>query len=92
MQDATQRAGIDEPAERGGARRPAEGETDADHRAGVPGDVRHGAGVLEGVAQRLLAQHVLAGSDQALHDLAVQGIGHSHTDDVDIGVLRDRLP
>jgi hypothetical protein len=80
------------PRSRGGACGPAEGEADADHRVGVPGDLRHRTGVLEGVAQRLLAQHVLAGSDQTFRDLAVQGIGHCHTDDVDVGILRDRLP
>ena len=92
VQDATQRARGDELAEGGDARRPAEGEADADHRVGVAGDVRHGAGVLEGVAQRLLAEHVLAGSDQPLHDLAMQGVGHDHADDIDVGVLRNRLP
>src|SRR5687767_11295447 len=53
MHDATQSAGIDELAERGRARRPAEGEADADHRVSVPSDVGHGVGVREVVAQRL---------------------------------------
>ena len=56
------------------------------------GDVRHGAGVVEVVAQRLLAEHVLAGGDQSLHDLAMQSVGHNNADDVDVGVLRNRLP
>ncbi len=92
VQDPTQRAGGDQFAEGSDARRSAEGEADPDHRVGAAGDVRHRASVLEVVAQRLLAEHVLAGGDQALHHLAVQGVGHDHADDIDVGVLRDRLP
>ena len=92
VQDATQHAGGDELAESSNARRPAEGEADADHRVSAAGEVRHGAGVLEVVAQRLLAEHVLAGSDQPLHDLPMQGVGHDHADDIDVGVLGNRLP
>ena len=92
MQDATQCAGADELAEGSNARRPAEGEADADHRVGAAGDVRHGAGILEVVAQRLLAEHMFARGDQSLHDLAMQGVGHDDADDIDVGVLRNRLP
>ncbi len=63
VQNATQRARGDELAEGSNAWRSAEGEADADHRVGIAGEVRHGAGVLEVVAQRLLAEHVLAGGD-----------------------------
>ena len=92
VQDATQRARADELAESSNARRPAQGEADADHRVGAAGDVGHGAGILEVVAQRLLAEHVFAGGDQSLHHLAVQGVGHDHADDVDVRVLGNRLP
>ena len=54
--------------------------------------LRHRAGVLEGVAQRLLAQHVLPGGDQSFHHLAMQIVGDDHADDVDVGVLSNRLP
>jgi hypothetical protein len=92
VQDLTQHARGDELAEGGNARCPAEGEADADHRVSVAGEVRHGAGVREVVAQRLLAEYVFAGGDQALHDLTMQGVGYDHADDVDFGVLRNSLP
>ena len=92
VQDATQRAGGDEFAEGSNAWRPAEGKANADYRVSAAGEVRHGAGVLEVVAERLLAEHVLAGSDQPLHDLTMQGVGHDHADDIDVGVLGNRLP
>jgi hypothetical protein len=41
---------------------------------------------------RFLAEHVLSGGDEALHHLAMQKVGHDHADDVDVGVLRYRLP
>ncbi len=73
--------------------RAAEGEADAGDRAGgVAGGLGHRAGVLHGVAQRLLAQHVLAGGQQALDDLAVQRVRDDDADDVDVVGLGDRLP
>src|SRR5688500_8083928 len=75
VQDAPQDAGGDELVECGNARRPADGEADADHSGSAAGEVRHGACILEVVAQRLFAEHVLAGSDQTLNDLTMQGIG-----------------
>src|SRR5688572_24872437 len=92
VQDATQHAGGDELVESSNARRPAEGEADADHSVSAAGQVRHGACILEVVAQRLFAEHMLAGSDQTLDDLTMQGIGHDHADDIDVGVLRNGLP
>ena len=54
--------------------------------------VRHGAGILEVVAQRFLAEHVLAGGEQALHHLAMQGVGDDNADDIDVIGLGNRLP
>src|SRR5215207_5688423 len=42
VQDATQDAGGDELVEGSNARRPAEGEADADHSVSATGEVRHG--------------------------------------------------
>jgi hypothetical protein len=53
---------------------------------------RHGAGVPEVVAQRLLAEHVLTSSDEPFDDLTMQGVGYHHADDIDVWVLRNRLP
>src|SRR5829696_6269263 len=92
VQDATQHAGGDELVESSNARRPAEGEADADHSVSATGQVRHGACILELVAQRLFAEHVLAGSNQTLNDLTMEGIGHDHADDIDVGVFGNGLP
>src|SRR5215218_341863 len=92
VQNAPQHAGGDELVEGSNARRPAEGEADAHHSVSAAGEVRHGACILELVAQRLFAEHVLAGSDQTLNDLTMQGISHDHADEFDVGVLRNCLP
>ena len=54
--------------------------------------VSHGAGVVEGVAERLLAQHVLAGGQQSFDDVAVQGIGDNDADHIDVVGSGDGLP
>ena len=54
--------------------------------------VRHGPGVLERVRERLLAQHVLAGGEEGLDDLAVQRVGDDHADDVDVVGVEQRTP
>ncbi len=92
MQDLTQGPRRHEVAQGSNPRCPAEGETDAGDRVGRPSHFGHGAGIVQGVAERLLAQHVLSGRQQAFDDLAVQGVGHHHTDHLDLGVVRDRLP
>src|SRR5215207_5150414 len=92
VHDATQNARGDELAESSNTRRPAEGEANADHRVSASGEVRHGAGVLEVVAQRLLAEHVLAGTDQPLHHLPMEEVGHHYAEDIDVGVLGNCLP
>ena len=52
----------------------------------------HGPGVVQAVAQRLLAQHVLAGIEQAFDNLAVKGIRDDHADHVDVVGSGDGLP
>ena len=64
------------------ARLPVGGRRRRDHRLGV----------LDARRERLLAEHVLAGLEQTLDDLAVQRVGDDDADDVDVGRLRDRLP
>src|SRR5688572_3292175 len=54
-QDATRPAGGDGIVESSNARRPAEGEADADHSVSAAGQVRHGACILEVVARRVFA-------------------------------------
>ena len=48
------------------------------------GGIRHRLRVVERVRQRLLAQHVLAGGEQCLDDLAVQRVGDDHADDLHV--------
>jgi hypothetical protein len=49
-------------------------------------------GIFDGRRERLFAQHVLAGCQQRLSDLAVQVIGNHDADSVDIVGVRDGLP
>ena len=92
MQDPAKGPRGDQLTQSGDSRRPAEGEPDPDHGVSVAGGLGHRPSVLEGVAQRLLAQHVLTRGHQAFHHLPVQEVGDHHTDDVDVGVLSDGLP
>jgi hypothetical protein len=68
-------------ADGGGA---AEHEADAGLAVRRPGGGHHGLGVLDGRGHRLLAEHVLAGGQQALDDPAVERVGHDHADHVDV--------
>lgn len=70
----------------------AVGEADGGDDAGPLLGPRHGAGGLERVRQGLLAQDVLAGLDEGLGDLAVQGVAHHDGDDVDVRVLGHGAP
>ena len=65
----------------------AVGEAHAGDDAGFFLGLGHGAGALERVRQGLLAQDVLAGLDEGLGDLAVQGVAHHDGDDVNVRVL-----
>src|SRR5215217_691765 len=91
VQDATQSTRGDQFAESSDAWRPAECKADADHRVGAASQLRHGASILEVVTQRLLAEHMLASGDQPLHHLTMQKVGHDHADNIDVGILRNRL-
>jgi hypothetical protein len=62
----------------------AEHEPDAGLPARGPGRRHHGLGVGDGRGHRLLAEHVLAGGQQALDDLAVERVGHDNADHVDV--------
>ena len=92
VQHLAQVAGLDQVADVGDARGAAEGEADLGDRGRAAGGVGHRAGVVQGVAQRLLAQHVLAGGEQALDDLAVQRVRDDDADHVDVVGLGDGLP
>ena len=70
----------------------AVGEADGGDDAGLLLGRGHGAGVLQGVRQGLLAQDVLARADHGLGDLAVQGVAHHDGDDVDAGVVGHVAP
>lgn len=62
-------------------------------QAGVTGlEVRHLAGALERVRQRLLTQDVLAGLGEGDRDLPMQGVADDDRHDVDLGILHDLLP
>ncbi len=76
----------------GDAGRAAEGEADPGDRGRVAGGFGHGPGVFQGVAQRLFAQHVLAGGEEALDDFTVQRVGDDDADDVDVIGFGDGLP
>ena len=76
-------------ADGGGA---AEHEADAGLAIRRPGGGHHGLGVLDGRRHRLLAEHVLAGGQQALDDPAVERVGHDHADHVDVVGGGDRPP
>jgi hypothetical protein len=52
----------------------------------------HGAGVVQAAAERLLAEHVLPGGEQALGDLPVQLVGDHDADHVYVVVGGDRPP
>src|SRR5699024_12027276 len=52
----------------------------------------HGLGIGDGVGQRLLAQDVLAGRQQGLDDLPVQGVRDDDADDVDVLGVDDVVP
>ena len=92
VQDVAEGAVLHQVAQRSDTGGPAVGEADAGHGAGGVGRLDHRAGVVEGVAERLLAEHVLAGRQQPLDHLPVQPVGHHDTHHVDAGVLRERLP
>ena len=92
VQHAAEGSGRDELAQGGDPGRAAEGEADPRDGVRAAGGGRHRPGVLQGVAERLLAQHVLAGGQQTLDHLAVQRVGHHHADHVDVRVLGHRLP
>ncbi|MNR65747.1 hypothetical protein D3C85_1889250 [compost metagenome] len=72
MQDIPQGAVLDKVADVGDTRGAAEGESDTGDGGGVPGGVRHGTGIFQRIAQRLLAQHVFAGGQEAFNHFAVQ--------------------
>jgi|GEM_PF-6247845 len=92
MQDIAEDAVTDQVPDIGNTRGTAEGEADPGNAGGVAGCLGHGAGVCQGVAQRLFAQHVLAGGEQAFHHFAVERVGDDHADDVDIIGFGDCLP
>ena len=95
VQHLAQVAGLDQVPDVGDARGAAEGEADLGDDVATGGCVccrGHRAGVLQGVAQRLLAQHMLAGGEQTLDHLAVQRVGDHDADHVDVVGLGDRLP
>jgi len=71
VQHLAEFAGADQITDVRDSRRTAVGESDpGDARCGVRG-IRHPSRVVQGVAERLLAQHVLAGREQTLHHLTV---------------------
>ena len=85
--DLAQVALGDEFGELGHSGVAAVGEAHAGDDAGFFLGLGHGAGALERVRQGLLAQDVLAGLDEGLGDLAVQGVAHHDGDDVNVRVL-----
>ena len=92
MVDLAQVALGDELGELGHSGVAAVGEAHAGDDAGLLLHLRHGAGGLERVRQGLLAQDVLAGPDEGLGDLAVQGVSHHDGDDIDVRVLGHDAP
>lgn len=82
----------DQVADIGDARCTAEREADARDAGGVAGRFRHGAGVLERVAQWLLAEDMLPRGQESLDHLAVERIRDDDADDVDVVRFCDRLP
>jgi hypothetical protein len=84
--------GGDLVADGGDGRGAAEHEPDAGLPSRGLGRRHHGLGVLCGRGHRLLAQDMLAGGQQALHDLAVQEVGHDHADHVDVRRLGQGPP
>ena len=88
------RPSCDELAGERDRRHPAVGE--ADHRAdacarGPLGGRDHRLGLRDGVGQRLLAQHVLAGLERGDRDLGVGVARRADVDEVDV-VARDQRP
>ena len=96
VQHLAQVTGLDQLADVGDARGAAEGVADLGDEGIVAGGCvccrGHRAGVVQGVAQRLLAQHVLAGGQQALDDLTVQRVRDDDADHVDVVGRGDGLP
>src|SRR5215218_1494238 len=82
VQYLTERPRRDQLADRGDGRCTAEREADPHGRLSCAGCVGHRPSIVQRVAERLLAQHMLPGGDESLHHLAVQRIGH---DDADYG-------
>ena len=86
-------AGGDEVAGEGGRRNAAVGV--AEHRVdalrgGLLGGGGHGLGLGDGVRERLLAEHVLAGLEGGDRDLGVRAARRDDVDDVDV-VAGDRV-
>ena len=92
MQHLTERSRSDKLPERGDGRCPAEREADPHDGLSRAGGVGHRPSIVQRVAERLLAQHMFAGGNEALHHFAVQGVGYDHADDVDLWILRDGPP
>ena len=79
----------------GDGRDPAVGEPDHrlhDPRAGRLGRRGHRLGLGDGVGQRLLAQHVLAGGERRDGDLGVGVAGGADVDEVDVVALDSAPP
>ena len=70
----------------------AEGETNRRDNSGFLLGFSHRLGVFEGISDWLLAQDVLARSNECLGDFAVQSIAHDDRYDIDLGVFGHLLP
>ena len=93
--DVAEPAVGDELAGQRDRRHPAVGE--ADHRphavgGGLGGGLGHRLGLGDGVGQRLLAQHVLAGLERGDRDLGVGVTGRADVDQVDVVALDHAAP
>ena len=70
----------------------AVGEADTNHGEGLPGQVGHLPCRGQGVGERFLAQHVLAGLDEPPDHLEVQAVRDDDADHLDVGVVGDGPP